>query len=649
MTAINAETQRAQRKRRGNLSSAFLCVLCVSALIPHLRAQDLYVNFEDIAAGTQDSAIDMATCMKTNGTAIKTRTWSGSAGKVTVVNDNHAGLLRPVTVGGITYANSAPTHALLCEADSGATLQKFTFGFIQSRKVSWGYSITLSNWNGGFNFYNAGGVERGSDYSVLSIVDDPTPYFQNENLNSPYGENINVQNNVTIWVTGLWDSANSTSRHYFYNLTNMTLIGFSIAPQTLNATVDTFTWGITDNHSHTTGTDYRLNNLLLYTNGAFPVWPGSNLQIPTNSSRAGAVQAIAAAIDGDTILMPATNQTWTSSVTLNKNRITLASVLPNRWGSNKTAITISGAITDPNAALIVSGYMNVVSNIMIKGAGVSEEADGISIPTGALSNVIAFVHAENLAVPFNVHDGCLIKYCNSVNCDFILGRDNRTVAYYNANAPLAKTSLKHSVFETGLATWNNSKLDGGAEAGFSSQVGAAWMIRHYDFDLESSGVNPAPGFDAHGESPGLTVPILSGLLLSNRFARATAWNGKFIDIRSPNVWVISNIVTGVDVLDGVFVRNEDAPFPISNCYIKGNKDGAAGNVDMTVQDDGTATAGVDYFPTLPADESMIAFPHPWWVAIVAGTWPDASVSTPPPPAVIAPGAPRIRAIRLIQR
>jgi hypothetical protein len=349
--------------------------------------------------------------------------------------------------------------------------------------------------------------------------------------------------------------------------------------------------------------------------------------------------AIAAASDGDTIILPATNLSFSAAVTLNKNRTTMKSVLTDRFGSNKSTITITGAVTDPDAAIVVSGYMNVLTNFMIKGAGISEEADGIA-NTGQ-SNVYAFLHMENLNVPFSSHESCLVTFCNTVNNDYILARDNRTSAYYDANDPLPKTSLKHAVYERNFSTWNNSKLDGGSEAGFSSQVGAAWIIRHSDFNLESSGVNPAPAFDAHGETPGLVRPILSALVLSNRFARTTAWNGKFMDVRSPNCWVISNIVTGVDVLDGVYVRNEEAPYPIANCYIKGNFDGAAGNVAMTVQDDGTATAGVDYKLTLPPDESMVAFPHPWWTYIAAGTFPNENVVIPPAiPAKVGSGISR---------
>jgi len=607
--------------------------------------QDLYVNFESFNSGDSiASEAAMAQMSKTNGNAV-TFVMHATSSKHTIKTASAVGLITPITVAGSSYTNSSVTKEWEASADNGVNTNYLGWKFAASRKVSYALEFTLTNFLNNFNFHNPFALEGSGlgNYSTFS-VQDFSPITGQAETNSDVGNAINLQTNVRYWITGLWDSVNGKTIIDIYNRTNMVLVGRTTGALVNNDVVNEFDVGVYDAHIKTTGNKYRYGQIILYTNGTvWPIWPGNNLQSQTNSSVTAMTAAITAASDGDTIIIPATNQTWTSGVTVNKNRLRITSVLNDRWGSNKSAITISGAVTDPNAAMVVSGYMNVLTNFMIKGAGVVEEADGIS-NTGQ-SNVYAFIHMENLNVPYSSHESCLVTFFNNINNDYCLARDNRTVTYYNNNVPLSKTSLKHAVYERGHAAWNSSKLDGGSEAGFSSQVGAAWIIRHNDFDLEDAAVNPAPGFDAHGETPGLIVPILSGLLTSNRLNRTTAWNGKFIDVRSPNVWVISNIVTGVDVLDGVYIRNEEAPYPIANCYITGNFDGASGNVAMTVQDDGTATAGVDYFLTLPPDESTIDFPHPWWSAIVAGTWPN---SAPTPDLVSSIGPPKIRGLILVK-
>lgn len=87
-------------RRRGDSKLPVKTLLPLIALLAFCAAgsaQELFVTFEDVPAGTTDSAINMGTISKTNGSAV-TFSWSGSAGRVSVENWNGSfGLLRPVT------------------------------------------------------------------------------------------------------------------------------------------------------------------------------------------------------------------------------------------------------------------------------------------------------------------------------------------------------------------------------------------------------------------------------------------------------------------------------------------------------------------------------------------------------------------------
>ena len=125
------------------------------------KGQDLYLNFEGIAHGTQLSTAVLGAGAKTNGNAVTfATTITGSATGVKVVDDiAHVGLIRPVTVAGISYTNKNPTKSLLCDSFTAGDIVEFNIGFAASRKASCGFSITLTNWGSGFNFYNCGGLK----------------------------------------------------------------------------------------------------------------------------------------------------------------------------------------------------------------------------------------------------------------------------------------------------------------------------------------------------------------------------------------------------------------------------------------------------------------------------------------------------------
>ena len=578
-------------------------------------SQDLLVTFDDVAAGTTDGSINMGTISKTNGNAV-TFSWTGSAGKVSVENGGmNAGHLRPVTIGGTSYTNTAFTKHLLVKSDNTVSSQQmFSWLFAPSRRVSYGYFITLSNFTGLGSFYNPGGVSSGINYQVLSMVNDSPPFFQNEGNTSPYGENINVANNVTIWVTGLWDSAQASaanrSRMYFYNATNMQLIGFSIDQDvTQNATVDRFSYGIQDAHSKDSGTAYRLGPVLLWTNGTtFPVWPGTGLQFPTNFSPAGVTAALAASGSGDHIVLPATNATWTSGVSVTQN----GRVIRGLGGTNGTVITADGSFT----TFSFSGSFNTASNLQIRGDGTTDEADGFNVSGGFTRIANVYLRELNVGVYWNA-PGLLH---NSVIAD--CWRSHRVIftsSFYDTYYPQAWNSTNVACMEDNAYYWTSAKNQTGAQAFLSSQVGQAFVFRHNFVSLDASGVTVAPVFDYHGDSSGLSRPGVSAQIYSNRVViGATSISGnKFVDLRGSRSLVYSNLLTGAtyDADKGVVLRKDsisgNATWLVNNTYVWQNKDGTSGTHDMAVTAENGLTAGVDYVIGLPDEFTSLPYPHPF--------------------------------------
>jgi hypothetical protein len=604
-----------------NLLIAAVVMWC-AFLFSATPTPELYVDFEGVAAGTTDSSINMGAISHTNATF--TYDWVGSAGRVSVENGGLGhGLFRPIKVGSTLYTNANPTHHLLCKSDSGvSTPQRFRWTFSgASRKISYGFSITLSNFvnNGGTTgFYNCFGAESGVNYSYLSFVDDVTTYFQNEGTTSPYGQDVSGGfNNITIWVTGIWDSAqasaNDRSRQYYYNQTNMVLIGFSIDPfVTQNATVNQIFYGITDGHSKSAGTSYRLGSLIVYTNGnQFPVWPGTFLQVPTNFSPAGVSAAIAASANGDSILLPSTNSTWSSGVTFNgKTNVDMAGIHRSGLGTNNTVITLSAEFE----AIGLGGSYNTVSNLQMRGAGVSETGTAISMdnPWNRVSR--CFFRLLNVPVygkNFGLVDNCVI------GDSFRFARVIMDDSFYSTYYPLAWDSTNYFVMEDNYMYWSSSKLcdSGACEACITSQDTDSWIARHNYFSLENSVADPGPLFDFHGDEvgSGLPHPGIAVQIYSNRVFRSTSWNGKFADIRGSRSLIYSNYCTTVDVLDGIAFREErptDVPnYKVNNSYCWQNYDGASATVPMTVTGDADVVSGVAYFESPLSPLPSLGYPH----------------------------------------
>lgn len=608
---------------------AFLLLLLSAVTGLGATGADLYVNFESVANGTTLSSAIMGQISKTNGDAVTFSTdIRGTASAVKVVNDTaHAGLLRPVLVNGTYYTNSSPTKALLVDSfASGGDLVKFVWTMkAASRKVSYGYSITLTNWGAGGNFYNAGGLELGVDYLVLSMVDDSPPFFQLENNTAPYGADINVGNNFTIWVSGLWDSANNIGIHQYYNQTNMTLIGFSTASIAHNAAVSDFGWGITGAHSFSANRNFYLNNLILYTNGnVFPVWPGSGLQVPTNSTVTAMSAAITAMSNGDWLIVPATNQTWSSGVTFAKNNCTIAGLGDTNAGGS--IITLNGAIT----GWTVTGTLNVLTNLTITGVGTTDEATGIDHV--GYHNRYTHILLKELDVAFYCRAPGLMDHFNLNDNNFsarnIFGFGS---GFFESHYRLSRNSTNKMVYETGGIAWTSAKNQTGSGRIMSSQEDQAWCMRFVNIDLNKASASPQPCFDYHGDwdpgelyNPGTLLEIYK---VNLNVGASSISGGKFVHFRGSEGYVYSNTVTGAqfDSNQGIVLVEEhpfpeDAiPWPVTNSVVTANLDGATGTHAMSVNDDLTLGAGTtvaggrNWTNTFNAAFPLVElqYPHPW--------------------------------------
>ncbi len=598
-----------RKLRGGELRVEALIVVAGCMLQVAGNAQELFVDFSNVAAGTTDSAINMGTISRTNGSAV-TFSWSGSAGKVSVEDWNGSfGLLRPVTIAGQSYDLSAPTKILQVKADDGVTTQQeFRWNFAASRKASVGFLLVVSNFNGLGSYYNPAGLSGGTPFTVLSLINNNPITLQAE-TNSDVGASINIQNNVPVWCTGLWDSANAKTIWDFYNLTNGAFIGRSTGAVTPNSTVNQFALGIHDAHSKDAGTVYRLNHAILYTNGTqWPVWPGSALQMPTNFTPTGVTAALAASASGDHIVLPATNATWTSGVTVSQS----SRVIRGLGGTNGTVITADGVFD----TFATSGSFNTVSNLQIKGGGTTDEADGIVINGGFTHVSDVLLRELNVGVYFNAPG--LLRRSQIEDC----WRAHRIIfgsAFYDANYPLALNATNVACMEDNVYSWTSAKNQTGNQAFLSSQVGQAWVFRHNRINVTNTSVTAAPFFDYHGDSSGLSRPGVIAQLYKNDLYLSSALNisgNKFADLRGSRSMVYSNRVFGstYDADKGVVLRKDSisgtTSWLVNNTYVWENYDGASATHAMVVTPENGLTDGVEFFTTAPGTLVQLAYPHP---------------------------------------
>lgn len=580
------------------------------------QSPDLYVNFESFNSGDSiASEAAMAQMSKTNGTAV-TFIMHGTSGAHRIVTANSPGLLRSVVVSGNTYNNSIVTKEWEVSADDGVNTNYLAWQHVSSRKVSFGIELTLTNWSAGLgNYYNPLGMDGGSTYSVLSVIDN-NPITAQAETNSNIGNSIALPQNKKLWITGLFDSANNRTIYHFYDRTNMALLGISSGAIVLNSTVNEFQVGIKDAHTKTTGTKYRVGNIILYTNGTvFPVWPGSALQVATNLSRVGVGAAITNAADGDSIILPATNSTWTAELTVAKNNLNIAGISPNGMGTNETLI-----IGDNGSSLFnvfkFTGNFNTLSNLAIIGDTVNDEVTAIR--NDGSYNRFSHLRISELNVALYSTLPALMDNCVVIDVWRLL-RAIPGNTFYNTYYPLDWDSTNQTaVIEDTLFYWTSEKNQTGSQAIISSQNGQALIIRHSYFNLDNASTDPSPWIDYHGDSPGLGRPGTSMQVYSNYvILNSGSISGqKAIDVRGSRSLIYSNrwVNATFDADQGISYREEDAAsspnYLVNNSYVWQNYHGASGTTTMPITDDSNITEGIDYFASALTPLLSVRYPHP---------------------------------------
>jgi hypothetical protein len=122
--------------------------------------------------------------------------------------------------------------------------------------------------------------------------------------------------------------------------------------------------------------------------------------------------------------------------------------------------------------------------------------------------------------------------------------------------------------------------------------------------------------------------------------------GKFVDGRGGQLLVYSNKVTGFDVLDNVYLREEDSDSPptdrVENTYVFQNYEGVNGTSFMPVTVDPGAVSKIllntHYFtnpPAGPYSSWSVPYPHPWTRADVS----TPTLGRPEPPSALRRIAP----------
>lgn len=582
-----------------------------------VSAQDLLVTFESFSSGDAvNTEAAIAQMSRTNGSAV-TFQMHATGSPHRIVTASATGLLREVTVGGTSYSVPSVTREWEVSADNGVNTNYLQWTFAASRKVSYGIELTLTNWTTGIgNFYNPCSLENGATFSVLSVIDD-NPITMQMETNSNIGTKIPVANNIRLWVTCLFDSANSKTLFHFYNRTNMTLIGVSSGALVANSTVKNFRVGVIDAHTKTTGTKYRIGEIILYTNGTqFPVWPGGGVQMPTNLTPAAVTAALTDSAAGDHVVLPATNATWTSGVSVSQD----SRVIRGLGGTNGTVITADGIFN----TFTFSGSFNTISNLQIKGDGTTDEADGIVVNGGFTHISDVYLRELNVAVYFNAPG--LVRRSRIDDC----WRAHRIIfgsAFYDANYPLPLNSTNVACMEDNSYSWTSAKNQTGNQAFLSSQVGQAWVFRHNDIFVTNSSVTAAPFFDYHGDSSGLSRPGVIAQLYKNRVYLGSALNisgNKFADLRGSRSMVYSNEVYGAtyDAGKGVVMRVDSisgtSSWLVNNTYVFENYDGASATHAMAVTPENGLTEGLDYFDTKPDPLVQMQYPHPLVQNVITG-------------------------------
>ena len=252
-------------------------------------------------------------------------------------------LLRPVAVGGTTFTDDSSSRTFVYTNTAYRQFAKYTFDQ-HTPKLSFGLYMRLSGFNRLDNSFDFVAVEAGGDFLVVNFQDRSSGlayrvHTLDQNNVGPGGAGLGiavpVAQNKTYWITCLWDRANLLATLKVYDPETWLLVGTS-SNVILSRNAENICIGRYDNHGGATQNSSTYFEDLVWdvTGASYPLFPASRTVVATAATKAAFDVAYSAATSGDSVLIPAGSNVWSSTVTLSKPSTTVFGV-----GSNSCIIT----------------------------------------------------------------------------------------------------------------------------------------------------------------------------------------------------------------------------------------------------------------------------------------------------------------------
>ena len=426
--------------------------------------------------------------------------------------------------------------------------------------------------------------------------------------------------NKTYWITCLWDRANLLATLKVYDPETWLLVGTS-SNVILSRNAENICIGRYDNHGGATQNSSTYFEDLVWdvTGASYPLFPASRTVVATAATKAAFDVAYSAATSGDSVLIPAGSNVWSSTVTLSKPSTTVFGV-----GSNFCIIT---NVTGGESTFTVTAPFVTISHLQITGIPGANSGQGVNTEANHIRLSHLLIRELAVGVFFNGYG--LIDHCIVLNCAHI----GRHFGYIPGGAQVRAAQYPIPFTSTNYVVWEDCGVEitpsmtssaGSSIVLFSSQEAASYIVRHTN--IKVSKLNIAPAVDYHGNDPGIANlrGVCGGQIYKVNFTVVppATFYGKFVDVRGGQLLVYSNTITGFDVLDNVYLREEDSAEPpidrVENTYVFNNLEGPAGSSLMPATiAPGAATKillNTHYYDRAPAGAYStwsLRYPHPW--------------------------------------
>lgn len=556
-------------------------------------------------------------------------------------------LLQPVTIGSTIYTDASSTRSFVFTNTVNRQYATYTFPQL-TPKFSFGLYMRLSGFSGAYNSFDFVCVEAQGDFLVVNFQDrSPSDLaFRVHTLDEGgvgaggpgVGLPVRVVQNKTYWVTCLWDKANLKATLKVYDPATWLLLGTS-ENLTLSRDAEKLCIGRYDNHSASQNASCYFDDLVWdVTGAAYPLFPASRTIVATAATRAAFDTAYSAAAPGDSVVIPAGSNVWSSTYNLSKQSTTVIGV-----GSNTCIIT---NVTGGNPTFSVTAPYVTISHLQITGIPGANSGQGVE--TTANHVRLSHLLLKELADGTFFNGYGLIDHCILVNCS----HTGRHFGYAAGGTQVRAEQYPIPFTSTNYVVWEDCGVEittsmagsaGSSIVLFSSQEAASYIVRHTN--IKVSKFNIAPAFDYHGNDPGISDlrGVCGGQIykVNLTVVSPATFYGKFVDVRGGQLLVYSNTITGFDVLDNVYLREEDSNNPptdrVENTYVFENREGPNGTTPMPPIVDGGATSKIilntHYFTRAPSGAYStwsLKYPHPW----TGASGPPPTPDRPAPPSAL---------------